>query len=48
MFYIVTYTAHSFIPLKKGGEDFGSSEIGGVLALISGFWGDLEKKGGVK
>ena len=36
-------------PLKKGGvEDFGSSEIGGGLALKSGFWGDLEKKGGVK
>ena len=36
-------------PLKKRGgggvEDFGCSEIGGGLALISGFWGDLEKKG---
>ena len=33
-------------PLNKGGvEDFGSSEIGGGLALISGFWGDLEKRG---
>ena len=26
-------------------EDFGFSEIGGGLALISGFWGDLEKMG---
>ena len=24
---------------KGGGEDFGFSEIGGGLALISGFWG---------
>ena len=30
---------------KKGVEDFGFSEIGGGLALISGFWGDLEKRG---
>ena len=40
---------HSFIPLeKKGGggvEDFGSRDIGGWLALISGFWGDLRKRG---
>ena len=28
-----------------GVEDFGSSEIGGGLALISGFWGDLEIRG---
>ena len=39
---------HSFIPPeKKGGgvEDFGSRDIGGGLALISGFWGDLRKRG---
>ena len=28
-----------------GVEDFGSSDIGGGLAFISGFWGDLEKRG---
>ena len=34
-------------PEKKGGgvEDFGSSEIGKGLALVSGFWGELEKRG---
>ena len=36
-------------PLKKRGgggvENFGSRDIGGWLALISGFWGDLRKKG---
>ena len=38
---------HSFIPPEKGGGGgFGSSEIGGGgVALISGFWGDLEKRG---
>ena len=33
---------HSFIPPEKRGggvEYFGCSEIGGGLALISGFWG---------
>ena len=34
-------------PEKKGGgvEDFGSRDIGGGLALISGFRGDLRKRG---
>ena len=34
-------------PLKKRGgvEDFWSRDICGGLALISGFWGDLEKRG---
>ena len=41
---------HSFIPPEKKGEgggveNFGSRDIGGGLALISGFWGDLEKRG---
>ena len=30
---------------KGGGEDFGSRDIGGGLALISGFRGDLRKRG---
>ena len=39
---------HRIIPLEKRGEGveyFGSRDIGGGLALISGFWGDLRKKG---
>ena len=36
-------------PLKKKGgggfEDFGSRDIGGGFALISGFRGDLRKRG---
>ena len=32
--------------IRGGVEDFGSRDIGGGgLALISGFWGDLEKRG---
>ena len=31
--------------VEKPSEDFGSSEISGGLALMSGFWGDFEKRG---
>ena len=41
------YSIASSPPEKmgEGGNDFGSRDIGGGLALISGFWGDLEKRG---
>ena len=37
--YYIVHIHHSFIPPEKGGgvEDFGSIEIGGGFALMSGF-----------
>ena len=39
------YCIASSPPEKRGVGDFGSRDIGGGLALISGFWGDLRKRG---
>ena len=44
----VSYLTIASSPPEKGGggvEDFGSRDIGGGLALISGFRGDLRKSG---
>ena len=42
---IAVCIADSFIPSEKRGGGGGSRDIGGELALISGFWGDLRKRG---